>query len=206
MKLRTKKILIAVAFASMIALAGCAGADSGADETGDLEETTGATADTDSVGQSYWYEIGVTENNQQGLVRANPPFVMESSLERQNLIERYKHLNDAENKHHVYMLSHTGKVVKYQVAQGKVSSVNSKLTNDKQIVRAQDCDWHDGSEGACYKTVESPQMDGSYGSNGDAIFFFTPDGQYVEYNGIYYVSSQPQNIQTEVTLTKDVGE
>lgn len=204
MKLRTKKILIAVAFASMIALAGCAGADSGADETGGLEDSTGATADTDAVGQSYWYEIGVTENNQQGLVEANPPFTMESSLERQNLIERYKHLNDAENKHHVYMMSHDGKVVKYQVAQGKVSSVNSKLTNDVQIVRAQDCDWHDGSEGACYKTVESPQMDGSYGTNGDAIFFFTPQGEYVEWNGIYYVSEEPQNIQTEVTLTRNV--
>jgi hypothetical protein len=83
--------------------------------------------------------------------------------------------------------------------------VNSKLTNDVQIVRAQDCDHHQSSEGACFKTVESPQMDGSYGSNGDAIFFFTPDGQYVEYNGIYYVSSQPQNIQTQVTLTEQVG-
>lgn len=204
MKLRTKKILIAVAFVSMIALAGCAGADSGADETGDLEDSTGEDSNTDDVGQSYWYEIGVTENNQQRLVEANPPFVMESSLERENLIRRYKHVNDAENKHHVYMMSYDGKVVKYQVAQGKVSSVNSKLTNDVQIVKAQDCDWHDGSEGACYKTVESPQMDGSYGTNGDAIFFFTPQGEYVEWNGIYYVSEEPQNIQTEVTLTRNV--
>ena len=206
MQTKHKKILIAVALVGMIALAGCAAEQGGADNTEELEESTGATSNTEDVGQSYWYEIGVTEENQQGLVRANPPFTMENSLERQNLIERYKHLNDAENKHHVYMLSHDGKVVKYQVAQGKVSSVNSKLTNDVQIVRAQDCDWHDGSEGACYKTVESPQMDGSYGSNGDAIFFFTPDGQYVEYNGIYYVSSQPQNIQTQVTLTDQVGE
>lgn len=205
MNLRNRKLLIALALVGMLALAGCA-AESGADGAEDIANDTNENIDTDSVGESYWFEIGITESNQQNLVRERPPFTMDDSLERQNLIERYKHLNDRENMHHVYMVSYDGKVINYQVAKGKVSSVNSQLTNNQQIVRAQDCDMHRGGEGACFKTVESPQMDGSYGTNGDAIFFFTPDGRYVEYNGQYVVSEEPLDITTEVTLVEQTDD
>ena len=203
-----KKTIALFAVVAMIAIAGCSSADTGSEGAEEIAEDTNADISKDSIGDSYWYEIGITESNQQNLVRENPPFTMDNSLERQNIIERYKHLNDAENKHHVYMMSHDGKVVKYQVAQGKVSSVNSKLTNDVQIVGSEQCldETHRDGHGACFKTVESPQMDGSYGTNGDAIFFFTPQGNYVEWNGIYYVSEEPQNIQTQVTLTRNAGE
>lgn len=197
----------------MIALAGCTDVanNSNSDGAKELSNNTNTDVDIDGVGESYWFEIGITEENQKGLVQTQPPFVMETSLERQNLIERYKYLNDENNVHHVYMLSNDGKVVNYEVAQGKVSSVNSKLTNDKQIVRAENCEFDGnngagGAEGSCFKTVESPQMDGSYGSNGDAIFFFTTDGHYVEWNGIYVVSEEPKEITTEVTLVDEVDE
>ncbi len=136
---------------------------------------------------------------------------MDNSLERQNLIDRYKYLNDRNNVHHVYLMSHDGKVVSYYTAQGKVSSVNSKLTNDRQLVKVPNAEYDEangaaGPSGPNWKLVESPQMDGSYGSNGDAIFFFTTDGHYVEWNGLYVVSEEPKNIQTSVTLTDEVDE
>lgn len=207
MKTKHKKILLVVLLAGMLALAGCMDDEDNPSEEGaeELSEDTDVDIDLETIGESYYYEVGITESNQQNLVRERPPFQMEDSLERQNLIERYQYLNDQNNVHHVYMVSHDGKVINYEVAQGKVSSVNSKLTNDKQVVRANDCSWTSasggaGSEGACYKTVESPQMDGSYGENGDAIFFFTTDGHYVEWNGLYVVSEEPKEITTEVTL------
>lgn len=214
MKSKHKAILITVGIAMLIALAGCSSfGDGGSDSTDgaqDLSDSTDVDSDIDAVGETYWYEIGVTEANQQTLVEARPPFQMEDSLERQNLIQRYQYLNDQNNVHHVYMLSHDGKVVNYEVAQGKVSSVNSKLTNDKQIVEIPDAGFDGGNgaggaHGANYKVVESPQMDGSYGTNGDAIFFFTTDGHYVEYNGIYVVSEEPKEITTEVTLVDQAG-
>lgn len=214
MKTTHKKILLAVALGVMVTLAGCGGlgqsnGDDNTDDAQDIADSTDANVAIDNVGASYWFEIGITESNQDGLVRAQPPFEMERSLERENLIRRYQHLNDENNEHHVYMLSHDGKVIAYYVAQGKVSSVNSKLTNDQQIVRAKDCSFDGGNgaggaEGSCFKTVESPQMDGSYGTNGDGIFFFTASGDYVEYNGIYVVSEEPKDITTEVTLIGDV--
>ena len=206
-----KKLILLFAVVGMIALAGCADEASQGDKSADeLANETNTERSTD-YGGSYLYEIGVTEANQQNLIRTQPPFQMENSLERQNLIERYKYLNDRNNVHHVYLMSHDGKVVSYYTAQGKVSSVNSKLTNDKQLVKVPNAKFNKGSgagggNGVNWKLVESPQMDGSYGENGDAIFFFTTDGHYVEWNGLYVVSEEPKNIQTPVTLTDDVGE
>lgn len=198
-----RKTIAVVAVAAMLLLAGC---NINGGETGeDLEEDSGVNVSADWPGESYAFEVRMTEDNQLGLVKAQPPIEMESSLERQNLIKRYEYLNDENNVHHVYLISHDGKVVDYSVAQGKVSSVNSKLTNDKQVVRVPNCDDHN-SGNDCWKVVESPQMDGSYGSNGDAIFWFTPDGHYMEWNGLYVVSEEPKNIQTGVTLTDEVDE
>ena len=194
----------------LVTLSGCAFFDSTDGPQGEeLEQSLDQEIDA-TVGESYWFEIRLTEENHHNLVTAQPPFEFDRSLERENLIERYQHLNDQNNVHHVYLLSMDGNVISYYTAQGKVSSVNSKLTNDRQIVRHPDCSFSTGdgagSEGACYKTVESPQMDGSYGENGDAIFFFTTDGHYVEWNGWYLVSEEPKDIQTQVTLVEEVGE
>lgn len=213
MKSKRKKIIMIFAVGALLALAGCSDMQDDGDKKGaqDISDSTGTDVDIDGIGETYLYEIGVTEANQKGLIEAQPPFQMDSSLERQNLIERYKYLNDENNVHHVYMLSHDGKVVNYEVAQGKVSSVNSKLTNNKQIVKVPNAKWDAGNgagggNGVNYKVVESPQMDGSYGSNGDAIFFFTTDGHYMEWNGLYVVSEQPKEITSEVTLVDQVGD
>lgn len=194
----------------LLALAGCAAEEPSQNQKNaeDMGNSKGPEVDIDGVGDTYWKEIGVTEANQKQLVNTQPPFQMENSLERQNLIRRYKYLNDRNNVHHVYMLSHDGKVINYEVAQGKVSSVNSKLTNDKQIVEIPDAEYDDfngGAEGPNWKVVESPQMDGSYGTNGNAIFFFTTDGHYVEWNGLYLVSEEPKDITTEVTFVGKVN-
>ena len=207
-----RKYLVLIAVVAMLAIAGCAGVDDTAQENQeaeeDISESTGDDVSGVEVGGSYSYEIKATEKNQMNLVKSQPPFQMDSSLERANLIQRYQYLNDRNNVHHVYLMSNDGKVVSYFVAQGKVSSVNSKLTNDAQIVASQQCldeTWNE-DEAACFKTVESPQMDGSYGSNGDAIFFFTTDGSYVEWNGKYVVSEEPLNIQTAISLEQQVDE
>jgi len=209
-----RKHLVLVAVIAMVAIAGCSGAQTSNDDSSsgdDLAEDTGEDVSNVETGESYNYEIKLTEKNQNQLVRAQPPQVMDSSLERQNLINRYDYLNDENNVHHVYLMDE-GQVVAYYVAQGKVSSVNSKLTNDKQIVKiegAKVIDDHDGAPGPTgpnYKVVESPQMDGSYGSNGAAIFFFTTSGEYVESSLDYVVSEEPRNIQDEVILKENVGD
>jgi len=199
-----RKHLVVFAVAAMLALAGCAGEATNEEAGEDLGNDTGVDVSNVQTGESYHYEVKVTEKNQMGLVQAQPPFTMDSSLERANLIKRYQYLNARNNVHHVYLIDE-GQVVGYYVAQGKVSSVNSKLTNDKQIVKVEGARFDGGNgaggaNGANYKVVESPQMDGSYGSNGEAIFFFTTSGEYVESSLDYVVSEEPKNIQDEVIL------
>lgn len=196
---RAATVLIAIA----IIIAGCSGVEDQSASSDELEKNVGENLKNVNFGDSWLFETKKTEKNQKGLVQVQPPEGMDRSLERQNLKQRNQYLNDQNNQHYVYLLSH-GKVVTWYIAQGKVSSVNSKLTNDKQVVRIPDCDEHN-SGNDCWKVVESPQMDGSYGTNGDAIFFFTTDKKYVQWNGQYIVSEQPLNIQTPVELTQKVG-
>jgi hypothetical protein len=200
--MQKKKIILIALAAIALMMTGCLENDTPSGEQ--LSDETNVDTNT-TIGESYAFEIKATEANQNELVRAQPPIQLESSLERENLIRRYEHLNDRNQQHHVYLMSNDGKVIAYYVAKGKVSSVNSKLTNNEQIVGSNQCIEHEWveDEGSCYKTVESPQMDGSYGTNGDAIFFFRPEGQYVEANTKYIVSEEPMNIKTALSLKRE---
>jgi len=202
--------IVLIALIALVALAGCGQDNSPTGEQ--VAEDVGANVSDVQVGGSYSFEVKQTEKNQIGLVTEQPPFTFDRSLERENLIRRLQYLNDANNQHHLYLLSNDGKVVRYFVVQGKVSSVNSKLTNDKQIVASNQCleevhnDGNQDNEAVCYKTVESPQMDGSYGTNGDAIFAFTTSGDYIEWNGKYLVSEEPQQVTTEPVLVEPIDD
>lgn len=204
-----KKAAITTVIALLIATSGAAlfGIDGNeAENKADkLNEEQGLDTSGISLGTSWLSEAKATEANQQRLSNQEPIPKMEKSLERENLKRRYQLLNDRDKIFHVYLMSF-GKVVSYFPAKGKVSSVNSKLTQPEQIVKSPDClrEAYRDSEGNCYKSVSSPQLDGSYGTNGDAVFFFTTDGSYVEWNGEYMVSERPLNIKTPISLEKEV--
>jgi len=70
--------------------------------------------------------------------------------------------------------------------------VNSQLTNTMQIV---DDPYKYQSGG---QILPSPAEDGSYGTNGDAIFGFTPEGIYIETNMKYVTSTVPLNFRNPV--------
>ncbi len=92
----------------------------------------------------------------------------------------------------------------FYTVKGKVSSVNSYLTNPQQIIDdyGRQCDQgSQGSWGTCY-VVESPDVDGSYGTNGDGIFFFTTEDVYVEWNGEYMLADQPLKMTTTPELVR----
>ena len=48
-------------------------------------------------------------------------------------------------------------------------------------------------------------MDGSYGENDNGIFFFTPDGKYVEWTGIYLYSDIPFELDAPTVLLQEAG-
>lgn len=124
-----------------------------------------------------------TENNQRSLNTVQPPPTITWSLERDNLIKRFKLQNDRSVMFYMYVFIEgvSEPIGYYQV--NKVSSVNSQLTNTAQIV------WN--GTGGGYSVLPSPAEDGSYGTNGDGVFGFTPEDIYIETNMKYITSTVP---------------
>lgn len=126
-----------------------------------------------------------TEENQRGLLVTQPPPTITWSLERDNLIKRFKLQNDRSVMFYMYVFIEgvADPIGYYQV--NKVSSVNSQLTCTQQLVQG------DYGERRGDFVMESPAEDGSYGTNGNGVFGFTPEEIYIEHNMKYIVSTVP---------------
>lgn len=169
---------------------------------GCLDDTTSDVYDSSTSGK----EAALTESNQARLLTTNPPPSLDNSLERSNLVNRLELLNDQNKIFYIYLVSY-GKVMAEYTAKGKVSSVNSKLTTQEQVVKDPYAKYHgNGGGGTQGLVVESPDLDGSYGTNGDGIFFFTTENAYVEWNGEYFVSDQPLHMSTPPILVRTLSE
>jgi len=134
-----------------------------------------------------------TELNQKDLNSLQPAPKISWSLERDNLIKRFKLQNDRSVSFYMYVFVEgvSDPIGYYQV--NKISSVNSQLTNTEQLV-----DDPNGSIDAGSAILPSPAEDGSYGTNGDAVFGFTPEDIYIEHNMHYMVSTVPLSFNKPV--------
>lgn len=126
------------------------------------------------------------------------------SLERYNLIRRTYWVNGQREKANAlicqaekplgYIVLFSGNtLVGSFVVDGKVSSLNSFLTPSNV-----DSTYGGGEAGYTTVTTEMADVDGSYGENDDGIFFFTPDGKYIEWTGTYLYSDIPFVVENPV--------
>jgi hypothetical protein len=150
-------------------------------------------------------EATATEENQKRLTQSVPPPVLQDSIERRNLKERLNRNNKADKIGYVFLLSDTGSIITSYTIKGKVSSLNSLLTTPQQLVADNWCQNKKGSNTACQsQVVDSPDFDGSYGKNPEGVFFFTTDGNMVEWSGKYLYSEQPMTLSSAPVLTYQV--
>lgn len=125
------------------------------------------------------------------------PTDIDYSLERYNLIKRAYWVNGMRDKAralpspiadmplgYIVLLTESGSIVGKFTVDGKVTSLNSYLTPDSEYY-----EYSCGS--SCTKNKWLPDIDGSYGSNDNGIFFFTTDGKYIEWTGTYLYSDIP---------------
>ena len=134
-------------------------------------------------------EQAATETNQQHLFDVQPPPKLSWSLERDNLIKRFKLQNDRTVNFYMYVFieGYPDPIGYYMI--NKVSSVNSQLTNTMQIISGTRS--NNDLPNSAAVAIPSPAEDGSYGTNGDAVFGFTPEDAYIEHNMKYIVSTIP---------------
>ena len=134
------------------------------------------------------------------------PTDIEYSLERYNLIRRAYWVNGQREKAnslvcevskplgYVILLIDGVGVVDRFIVDGKVSSLNSYLTPDSEYY---------SREG--YKIRWLADIDGSYGENDNGIFFFTPEGNYIEWTGVYLYSDIPFEVSDPIIKYEEVG-
>lgn len=157
-----------------------------------------------STDYTFKKEQAITEKNHRKMLIAKPvPTDLEDSTERANLISRLKLFNNPDKISYIYLINY-GKVMAFYTIKGKVSSVNSLLTDPSQLIygNGEACNYA-GSN--CYN-VESPDLDGTYGQNGPegSIFFFTTEGAYVEWHGDYMLADQPLKLTTQPELVRAI--
>jgi len=145
-------------------------------------------------------DVAQTTKNAHGLAQRQPtPSDIEYSLERYNLIRRAYWVNGMREKAitlpceidrplgYIVLFAGNATVGSF-VVDGKVSSLNSFLTPDSLFYEVAG-DYINGS--SAYENEWLADVDGSYGENDNGIFFFTPDGKYVEWTGEYLYSDIP---------------
>lgn len=156
--------------------------------------------DTDGSRQDVTNTIIAGNNIQEN---QPTPTDISYSLERYNLIRRTYWVNGQREKANTlpceiekplgYIVLFAGNtVVGNFVVDGKVSSLNSFLTPDSEYY-----EYNSGATRTCYNNW-LPDVDGSYGSNDNGIFFFTPDGKYIEWTGEYLYSDIPFEVETPI--------
>lgn len=132
------------------------------------------------------------------------PTDIDYSLERYNLIRRAYWVNGQREKAnnvicpiqkplgYIILFTDAGGVVGKFCVDGKVSSLNSYLTPDTVY--------------PCYDSSSNiwlADVDGSYGENDSGIFFFTPEGKYLEWTGTYLYSDIPFEVDDPVVKIGD---
>lgn len=156
------------------------------------------------VSGSYQDTINTKANANRLQENQPTPTDIEYSLERYNLTRRAYWVNGQREKAnalacpiekplgYVILLTEGGSIVGKFTVDGKVSSLNSFLTPDSEYYASSSCKW-------------LADVDGSYGENDNGIFFFTPDGKYVEWSGIYLYSDIPFEVEAPVVNYTEVG-
>lgn len=127
------------------------------------------------------------------------------SLELENIKRRAEFINNPDLIGYLYLLDNGILIREVQVL-GKVSSLNSYISPQEVIVDYKVEVYGNTSDYITPVLMQAPDVDGSYGSNSDGIFWFTPDGIYQEWSGDYMYSQSRLTFNIQPMLIEIGGE
>lgn len=162
-----------------------------------------ATASTPTLSDNLKQGSEKIAQNQTTLEQRQPAPKVDFSNERANLIRKVTTFNDPNKLGYIYLLSDNGQPISFFVVKGKISNLSSYLVPDEQIVS--DPYFYNGGSGSTHQglVIQSPDIDGSYGTNGSGIFFYEPDATYHEWNGKYFYSDKPYKMSQQPLFIKE---
>ena len=158
-------------------------------------------------------DIYTTQENANNIQENQPtPTDLEYSLERYNLIRRAYWVNGQREKAlslpceidrplgYIVLFTEGGGVVGRYVVDGKVTSLNSYLTPDSEYYEQE---YYNGGSSVGDGNSWLADVDGSYGENDSGIFFFNPDGKYIEWTGTYIYSDTPFIVEDPILKVQE---
>ena len=136
------------------------------------------------------------------------PTDIEFSLQRYNLERRAYYLNGKIEKSrnvecevdkplgYIYLFLDGIGCVARDTVDGQITPLTTYLTPDSEFY----------TTGATATADWIHDIDGTYGENNEGIFYFTVDGSYKEWNGIYFYSSEYYEIEDPMLSVVTNGE
>lgn len=149
-------------------------------------------------------QINANEANVKAITSQYDTPQLTRSLDYENVIRRAEYLNQGNTVGYLYLLSDTGMVLEEVQVAGKVTSLNTFITPMQESQYARLRRPQSGTNSLSYLSeiivVDAPDIDGTWGENVSGIFWFTPDGTYGEWIGLYRFSSERLSFQSEPIL------
>jgi hypothetical protein len=164
----------------------------------------GCAEATPAKPSSYDANAKANEQSVQKVIANDTLPQITRSLDRENIKKRMEFLNQPNRIGYLYLLSSSGQLIKEVQVQGKVTSLNAYLTpmEEVHIVDGIDCGQY------CHEApvvISAPDVDGTYGTNSDGVFWFTPDGVYQEWNGLSFYSAERLTFTSQPLLIESVN-
>lgn len=113
------------------------------------------------------------------------------NAEIENIKKRLELTSDPGLTGFVLLMNEAGQPIMYTGVAGKITSGGKRLTKPFQLTK--------GDRGSNYGdfVTDSPSDEGTWGSSAPYIYFWTTNGQYVQWNGKYLYSDKPFRTKIE---------
>lgn len=107
--------------------------------------------------------------------------------ERDNIVRRGNLVSQPDLVGYVLLLSMTGQPIAYYTVHGKITSSGKRL----EAVDDAHCDVRINDFIQCGTVTDAPSYDGTFGPSDQYVYFWTTNGQYIQWTGPYIYSDQP---------------
>lgn len=123
-----------------------------------------------------------------------------ANAEIENIKKRLELTSDPSLLGFVLLMNEMGQPVAYYGVSGKITSGGKRLTDKQRLVKCRRGQYN----GHC--VVDAPSDEGTHGSSSPYVFFWTTEGQYVQWNGKYLYSDKPFRLTVDPIVVSVVTE
>ena len=134
-----------------------------------------------------------TNESQKAAAAANSISFAAGNAEIDNIKKRLQLTSDPALMGYVVLFNDMGQPILYTTVKGKITSGSKRLTLPFQETALS----RSGvGEVSSSEFTDEPSDEGTWGSSNPYIFFFTTNGQYIQWSGTYLYSDKPFRMDT----------